>query len=56
MILHLQYNLPRVILAKKEKLLYREIIKLNDEKSAIEVVHGRAEDIDLPHQGWKSQR
>jgi hypothetical protein len=34
----------------------REIIKLNDEKSVIEVVHGRAEDIDLPHQGWKSQR
>jgi hypothetical protein len=37
----------------KEKALFppvREIIKLNDEKSVIEVVHGRAEDIELPHQ------
>jgi hypothetical protein len=36
-----------------EKALFppvREIIKLNDEKSVIEVVHGRAEDIDLPQQ------
>lgn len=28
----------------------REIVKLNDEKGVIEVIHGRAEDIDLPVQ------
>ena len=28
----------------------REIVKLNDEKGVIEVIHGKAEDIDLPVQ------
>ena len=29
-------------------LFFREIVKLNDENGVIEVVHGKAEDIDLP--------
>ena len=28
--------------------LFREIVKLNDENGLIEVVYGKAEDIDLP--------
>ena len=29
---------------------FREIIELNDDEKVIEVVHGKAEDIDLPTQ------
>ena len=35
---------------KKRNLPSREVVKLNDEKGVVEVIEGRAEDIDLPQQ------